>query len=609
MAVDFSTEANSIVSDVEILGGASANTRKPVGSVRGARLRQLVALHEAPLARYLARLGLPSAEVDDALQEVLIIAARKLDRVRPGSERAFLFATAVRVARNARRGSSRRDRMTATLVDSTIPPGPSAEDLADQLLGRALLDDVLEHMPAEVLLVFLLAELEEMPVPMVAQRLGLRQGTVASRLRRARVHFEQWSSRTRTTVGRETVSAPRQRRSEVAIDPEVLNWWVQRGEAEALRALLGVYERSHPSHRTIASSPVDGSVRARAQLSSRMLDGKPPDTFQVNGGTALLSWVRRTTSGDQMDPLDFLFASEGWTRAFPADVLDLVTHRGRLYAVPLDIHRTNLLFYSERIFSDNGLRPPSALDDLHAVAEILRGRGVVPFAMGFRDPWTLNMLAFEAVLVGEAGPEYYREFFAGRRRADDPEVRGALAHVARMLDNANGNAANLGWEGALDLVSSGRAAMTIAGDWGKGYLLNKGYRLGEDFGMTPSPGRSKAFVFATDVFGLPKRASHPGDAIELLKVFGSKEGQDAFNHVKGSIPARVDIDVSTYDTSARSTMRDFRSGPRVPSMASIVPTAFLRALDAAMSIFARTRNANAVLSAIRANYDLLGRAQ
>jgi hypothetical protein len=61
------------VSDVEILGGASRRRRKSVGPVRGARLRQLVSLHERSLARYLARLGLPSAEVDDAIQEVLIV--------------------------------------------------------------------------------------------------------------------------------------------------------------------------------------------------------------------------------------------------------------------------------------------------------------------------------------------------------------------------------------------------------------------------------------------------------------------------------------------------------------------------------------------------------
>ena len=64
--------------------------------------------------------------------------------------------------------------MTASLVEST-PPGPSAEDLAEQIHGRALLGDVLEQMPAEVMLVFVLAELEEMPVAAVAQRLGLRR--------------------------------------------------------------------------------------------------------------------------------------------------------------------------------------------------------------------------------------------------------------------------------------------------------------------------------------------------------------------------------------------------------------------------------------------------
>lgn len=595
------------MSDVDIVDGAAGEAFPAVPAA--ARLRRFVALHQAPLARRLARLGVPSRDLDDAVQEVLIVAMRKLDQVRPESERAFLFATAVRIARNARRGTHRRDRVATSVSEAAEQPlpFPTAEELAEEVLGRALMDDALEHLPDEALLVFLLAELEEMPIAMVAQRLGLPEGTVASRLRRARADFEAWSSRMRSVVDRRRAEIPQAARVGGAIDPEILSWWVQRGEADALRALLGVYERSHPRHRAVASATVDGNVVARAQLSSRMMRGKPPDTFQVNGGNALLSWVRRTASGDQMDPIDFLFSSEGWSNVFPADVLDLVSHRGRLYAVPLDIHRTNLLFYSPRIFADHGLRPPGSLEDLHSIAEIFRARGQVPFAMGFRDPWTLTMLAFEAVLVGDAGEEYYRELFAGRRSAGDVELRRALMHVARMLEYTNDDAASLGWDAALDLVGGGAAAMTIAGDWGKGYLLSKGCRLGVDFGLLPSPGRSKAFVFATDVFGLPKRASHRADAIELLKVFGSKEGQDAFNQLKGSIPARMDLDVSSYDSSARSNLHDFRSGPRVPSMASIVPTPFSRSIDAAMRTFARTRDVSTVLAALRANYDLLGR--
>jgi glucose/mannose transport system substrate-binding protein len=593
------------VSDVETVGGASGRRWAPsTNTGDGARLRQLVAAHEGPLARHLVRLGVASAEVDDAVQEVLIVTARKLERVRPGSERAFLFATAVGVARNTRRGSSRRDRVVASLFDAASQLGPSAEELSEELLGRAMIDDALEQMPEEAQIVFLLSQLEEMPVPMIARRLGLPEGTVASRLRRARAHLEQWSARARSAMMQVSTGAPRSR-GKGAVDPEILSWWVQRGEADALRALIGIYERSHP--RTVASATVRGNMLARAQLSSRMLHGTPPDTFQVNGGNALLSWVRRTTSGEQMDPIDFLFASEGWARVFPPDVLNLVSHRDRLYAVPLDIHRTNVLFYNEAVFSEQGLRVPTTLEDLHSIAEILRARGIVPLALGCRDPWTLTLLTFEAVLVGEAGPEYYRELFAGRRSAEDIELRRAAEHVARMMDYANDDAASLGWEGALDLVAGGGAAMAISGDWGKGYLLSKGCRLGEDFGVVPFPGRSKVFVFATDVFGLPKRAEHRADAIELLKLFGSREGQAAFNNVKGSIPARSDVDVSIYDPSAQSSMRDFRNCPRVPSVTSIVPTAFLRALDAAMGAFAKSRDPSVVIAALRAHYDLLGR--
>ena len=56
-----------------------------------------------------------------------------------------------------------------------------------------------------------------------------------------------------------------------------------------------------------------------------------------------------------------------------------------------------------------------------------------------------------------------------------------------------------------------------------------------------------------------------------------------------------------------TSMHDFRETPRVPSLASLVPLAFSRPLDAAMVAFARTRDPEGVLATIRAHYDLLGR--
>jgi glucose/mannose transport system substrate-binding protein len=549
-----------------------------------------------------------SAELDDAAQEVLIIAAGKLAQVPLGSERSFLFGTALRIASNVRRGLRRRGRMSSSLSVVSLDTSPSLEDLTDELMGRALLHEALEHMPPDVQPVFLLVEIEELPVRDAALRLGLAEGTVSSRLRRARACFETWCAQARPSLDEARARSLSPSPHNGTLDrsgAEILSWWVQRGETDALRALLGVYERSHPSHRSIASTAFGGIVQAREEVAWRMQHGKPPDTFQVNGGNGLLSWVRRRSTGEQMNPLDFLFASERWDRVFPQDLLDLVSHRGRLYAVPLNVHRTNCLFYNVRLLREHDIRPPSTLDELYSVMRTLRSRGIVPLALGYRSPWTLSLLAFEAVMVGQAGTDYFRDFFAGRRNPSDPEVRAALAHVARMLDEANDDAASLEWDGAVDRMREGRAAMTIMGDWAKGYLLEAGCRPGADFAEAPCPGCAHAFVFSTDVFGLPKRAAHPADAIDLLKVFGSREGQEAFNQHKGSIPARVDVDVSQLDGPARATLRDFVAEPRVPSVASVVPAAFARSLDEAMGVFARTRDPDVVVAALRANYCLL----
>jgi glucose/mannose transport system substrate-binding protein len=384
----------------------------------------------------------------------------------------------------------------------------------------------------------------------------------------------------------------------------VLSWWSRHGEDDALRALLGVYGRARPYRPAITRTTFDGAARARSELSARMLHGTPPDTFQALAGRPLLSWVKRTTPEEGMDPVDFLFGSEGWERAFPPEVLDLVTHRGRRYAVPLNIHRTNSLFYNCRVLEEHGLRPPVEFDELEEVAAVLRQRGIVPLALGYREPWTLTMLAFETVLAGEAGADYYRDFFAGRRSAHDVEVRAALQRVGRLLRFVNDDAATLGWDGALDAMRSGQAAMTLMGDWAKGYLISKGCRPGADFGQAASPGGARAYVFASDVFGLPKRASHRADAIDLLKVIGSKEGQGTFNQLKGSIPARFDVP-SGYDPAYATRFLDFEDVPRVPTMASIVPPAFASAVDAAMSGFARTRDPAPVIAVISAHYDLL----
>jgi RNA polymerase sigma-70 factor (ECF subfamily) len=145
--------------------------------------------------RSLRRLGVPQLVVDDATQEVFLVASRRLADIEVGRERSFLFATALRVASDARRASARRGKRDDRALERIADDAPGPDELADRRRARALLDRVLDTLDLELRAVFVLYELEEMTMVEIASILDLAQGTVASRLRRARQAFKVAASR------------------------------------------------------------------------------------------------------------------------------------------------------------------------------------------------------------------------------------------------------------------------------------------------------------------------------------------------------------------------------------------------------------------------------
>jgi RNA polymerase sigma-70 factor (ECF subfamily) len=158
----------------------------PATSDRDRRLTFLVGDHYPFVWRVLRRLGLSEADADDAAQQVFLNVSRRLDDIRTGSERAFLFRTAVHVASKAHR--SRRRRRETTEGDCADWPDqfPPADALLDQRRARALLDAMLHELPDELRDVVVLFEIEGLGKIEVAEALNIPPGTVASRLRRAR---------------------------------------------------------------------------------------------------------------------------------------------------------------------------------------------------------------------------------------------------------------------------------------------------------------------------------------------------------------------------------------------------------------------------------------
>jgi RNA polymerase sigma-70 factor (ECF subfamily) len=159
-------------------------------------IAELLKSHYGVVWRTLRRVGVAPDRIDDAAQEVFIVASRKLDQIKPGSERNYLLGSAVRIAANYRRSSRARCEV---LDDGVMAEQSDPEPPADQLLYRKrlreTLDEIFSHWPSELRTAFVLFELEGLSVPEIAEITDAKTGTVASRLRRARELFESAAKR------------------------------------------------------------------------------------------------------------------------------------------------------------------------------------------------------------------------------------------------------------------------------------------------------------------------------------------------------------------------------------------------------------------------------
>jgi RNA polymerase sigma-70 factor, ECF subfamily len=156
------------------------------------RLRSFVDSHYSRLWRVLRRLGVPGESTEDAAQEVLLVFARKMESVAPKAEWAFVYATARRVASDARRRARDLESIDGLLERREDPRMLAAFAQAD---SRRLLDALLDELPDPEREAIVLVELEGMTMNEAAELIGVPQGTVASRLRRGREHLEATSKR------------------------------------------------------------------------------------------------------------------------------------------------------------------------------------------------------------------------------------------------------------------------------------------------------------------------------------------------------------------------------------------------------------------------------
>ena len=146
--------------------------------------------HARQVWRCLARLGVPPASVEDAVQEVFLTAHQRLrDFEARSAPSTWLIGIAVRVAANARRLSSRRG-LLQPVPETLTARGLGADDELARRRSLFELDRVLSLLPDEQREVVVLCDLEQLSAVEVSEALKVKVNTISSRLRLGRASLK-----------------------------------------------------------------------------------------------------------------------------------------------------------------------------------------------------------------------------------------------------------------------------------------------------------------------------------------------------------------------------------------------------------------------------------
>jgi glucose/mannose transport system substrate-binding protein len=373
---------------------------------------------------------------------------------------------------------------------------------------------------------------------------------------------------------------------------EVFTWWADGGEKAGLDGLVSQFEADCGSFNFVNGAVAGGAgANAKQVLASRLAQSNPPATFQAHAGAELNDYI----AAGQIEDLSAQYQEWGLTNAFPQGLIDNLTVDGKIYSVPANIHRANVIWGNKAVLASAGIaKDATTLDAFFADLEKLKAKGVTPLALG-RD-WTQLML-FESVLISDLGAAKFTGLWNGTTKWDGTDVTKAIADYQKLLTYTNADRDTFDWTDAEKLIIDGKAGYQLMGDWEAADLDAKKFT---GYSYSVFPGNGNTFQWLADSFVLPKGGPNPEGTKCWLKTVGSAAGQQAFNTKKGSIPARTDAAASAFPAYQQAAIADWKNLTQVPSCAhgSACSQGFQGALNSAMGKFSSDGNVSALQTAL-----------
>jgi glucose/mannose transport system substrate-binding protein len=365
---------------------------------------------------------------------------------------------------------------------------------------------------------------------------------------------------------------------------EVIHWWTSGGESAAVKVFADEFAKAGG---TWIDNAIAGGVNARAAAINRTVGGDPPTAMQFNTGKQFDELVE----GNMLSDVEAVAGENKWRTLMPEAIVKATTRNGKMYAVPINIHGQNWLFYNKAVLEKAGAAEPTNWTDVFTVLDKVKAAGFIPLAFGGVKVWERNL--FNAVLVGQGGAAMFEGIY-GRRDAAlaaSAEFKAVAATYARLRGYIDPGSPGRNWNDATTLVIQGKAAMQVMGDWAKGEFVAAGQTAGKEYDCTVLSNKGTGYVMGGDVFAFPRLKDRAQVKAQLMlaKIMLESDVQIKFAQNKGSIPVRLDLDSSSLDVCAQKAMKWLADkSQQVPAQEMLSPPALTGAVEDAISQYWNT---------------------
>ncbi|TIO10849.1 extracellular solute-binding protein [Mesorhizobium sp.] len=317
-----------------------------------------------------------------------------------------------------------------------------------------------------------------------------------------------------------------------AEDKEPVGFWYESASPENqdnLKTLLvDPFNAAHPQD--------DLSIDFRGsdldkQLRIAMLSGSGPDVVYTAGP----SYVASMAQAGQLLPLDDYAAKLGWSDRLLPLFTELGKYDGKLYALA-KTYETLGLFYNKTLFDKNSWKAPTSIAELEALAEGMKGKGLVPFGAGNADWRPANEHYVSIILNSVAGPDNVYKALTGAIPWTDPSIVAAIDKLDEWWQKGyfGPNYFSLTGEQAFAQIATGQAGMAPTGTWNFTNIPPYFPANNAEAGFVGFPSTSGAPVYALGIgstFSINAKSENPDGAAAVIDYVFTDKFYSAINSV------------------------------------------------------------------------------